>query len=440
MVNTQNALVDLLDTTEDVKKFFDDDFIEKNAEDIAKAADGDADAIDRLKNAALEKIVLNIELNDSQLTNEELLKRVQDLQTMLDGINPNIEIGATINDASFIDACNHMIESANLTKEQANAIFGQMGFQAHFATEEQPTTYSVPIYTTYVRSHKTRDEDTGLQETDWTPQQETMTIQTGTQVLTGEYATFAMSTSTPDGGGGIPKITGLTKKAGGSMSNYSSTNRGGNFSGKSRGKSGGGGGSGGSAKQPDTMDPVEKEIDRYHDVDIQLKQIKTDMDKLDKQKKKLFGADLIQNLNKQLSLLDKQIDKNNEKIGIARDEAAELRDKLSGKGVSFNADGTIANYAQAYAAQLNYVNSLIAQYNSMSAEAQEGFKETVDNAKESFDKFVDDMSRYDEVVTNLIPDLEADIQSAVDEKIDLQIEKFDMEIELRLDLAEAERD
>ena len=440
LVNTQNALVDLLDTTEDVKKFFDDDFIKENAEDIEKAADGDADAIDRLKNAALEKIVLNIELNDSQLTNEELLKRVQDLQTMLDGINPNIEIGATINDASFIDACNHMIESANLTKEQANAIFGQMGFQAHFATEEQPTTYSVPIYTTYVRSHKTRDEDTGLQETGWVPQQETMTVQTGTETLTGEYATFAMSTSTPDGGGGIPKITGLTKKAGGSMSNYSSANRGGNSSGKSGGKSGGGGGSGGSAKQPDTMDPVEKEIDRYHDVDIQLKQIKTDMDKLDKQKKKLFGADLIQNLNKQLSLLDKQIDKNNEKIGIARDEAAELRDKLSGKGVSFNADGTIANYAQVYAAQLNYVNSLIAQYNSMSAEAQEGFKETVDNAKESFDKFVDDMSRYDEVVTNLIPDLEADIQSAVDEKIDLQIEKFDMEIELRLDLAEAERD
>jgi hypothetical protein len=50
------------------------------------------------------------------------------------------------------------------------------------------------------------------------------------------------------------------------------------------------------------------------------------------------------------------------------------------------------------------------------------------------------MDRYDELITDMIPGLEKDIQSAIDEKIDLQIEKFDMEIEIRLDLAEAERD
>ena len=76
----------------------------------------------------------------------------------------------------------------------------------------------------------------------------------------------------------------------------------------------------------------------------------------------------------------------------------------------------------------------------MSAEAQEGFKDTVEQAKEDFDKFVENLDRYDDLITSEIPDLEADIQDAVDEKIDLQIEKFDMEIELRLDLAEAERD
>ena len=289
-----------------------------------------------------------------------------------------------------------------------------------------------------MRSHKTRDEDTGLKETGWIPQQETMTVQTGSQVLTGEYATFAMSTSTPDGGGGgVPTITGLTRKASGSMNNYSSNNKGGGSPAKS-GKSGGG--SGGRSKEPDKMDPLEKEIDRYHDVDVQLNLIDKDLDRLDKQKKKLFGQDLINNLNKRLNLLNKQIDVTNEKIRIARGETQELRDKLSGKGVSFNADGTIANYAQAYASQLNYVNSLINQYNSMSAEAQEGFKDTVEKAKENFDKFVENIDRYDELITDMIPGLEADIQEAVDEKIDLQIEKFDMEIELRLNMAEAERD
>ena len=238
-----------------------------------------------------------------------------------------------------------------------------------------------------------------------------------------------------------PKISGLTKKASGSMNNYSPSNKGGGKLGSGgKGKKGGGGGSGGSTKDPDKMDPLEKEADRYHDVDVQLDLIDKDLDKLDKQKKKLFGQDLINNLNKRLGLLNKQIDVTNEKIRIARGETQELRDKLSGKGVSFNADGTIANYAQAYASQLNYVNGLINQYNSMSAEAQEGFKDTVDKAKEDFDKFVDNIDRYDELITDMIPGLEADIQEAVDEKIDLQIEKFDMEIELRLNMAEAERD
>ena len=199
-------------------------------------------------------------------------------------------------------------------------------------------------------------------------------------------------------------------------------------------------GSGGSGKEADQMDYLEKEIDRYHDVDVQLELIGSNLDKLNKQKDKLFGQDLIDNLNKQLSLLNKQIDTSNEKLSIARNEASELQGKLNQYGVLFNADGTIANYAEAYASQLNYVNSLIAQYNNMSAEAQEGFKDTVEQAKENFDKFTDDIDRYDEVITNLIPDLESDIQSAIDEQIDLQIEKFDMEIEIRLDLAEAERD
>jgi preprotein translocase subunit YajC len=76
----------------------------------------------------------------------------------------------------------------------------------------------------------------------------------------------------------------------------------------------------------------------------------------------------------------------------------------------------------------------------MGAEAQEGFKDTVEKAKENFEKFVDNISRYDEVITDLIPGLAADIQEAIDEQIDIQIEEFDMEIEIRLDLAEAERD
>ena len=147
------------------------------------------------------------------------------------------------------------------------------------------------------------------------------------------------------------------------------------------------------------MDAIENERDRYHDVNIELKQIETELGRIQKQKDKLLGQDLIDNLNKQLNLLNKQMDKTNEKISIAKDEAGELRGKLSNKGVSFNNDGTIANYTQAYEAQLSYVNALVAKYNSMSAKEQEGFKETVEQAKKDFETFTDNMDRYNSRIT-----------------------------------------
>ena len=199
-----------------------------------------------------------------------------------------------------------------------------------------------------------------------------------------------------------------------------------------------GSGSGEKEKDPDKMDAIENEKDRYHDVNIELKQIETELGRIQKQKDKLLGQDLIDNLNKQLNLLNKQMDKTNEKISIAKDEAGELRSKLSSQGISFNNDGTIANYTQAYEAQLSYVNALVAKYNSMSAKEQEGFKETVEQAKKDFEAFTDNMEKYDELISDTIPGLQDEIQDAVDQQIEIQIEKFNMEIEIRLDLKEAE--
>ena len=199
-----------------------------------------------------------------------------------------------------------------------------------------------------------------------------------------------------------------------------------------------GSGSGEKEKDPDKMDAIENEKDRYHDVNIELKQIETELGRIQKQKDKLLGQDLIDNLNKQLNLLNKQMDKTNEKISIAKDEAGELRGKLSSQGVSFNSDETIANYTQAYEAQLSYVNALVAKYNSMSAKEQEGFKETVEQAKKDFETFTDNMEKYDELISDTIPGLQDEIQDAVDQQIEIQIEKFNMEIEIRLNLKEAE--
>lgn len=196
----------------------------------------------------------------------------------------------------------------------------------------------------------------------------------------------------------------------------------------------------GDKDDPDHMDYIEDELDIYHDINIILAQIETKLERLQKQEEKLFGKDLIENLNEQLDTLNEKIDATKKKLEIARGEANKLKDALAAQGVTFNEDGTIANYEQIYTLKLNAVNAMIEAYNNMSADEQEKYKEVVEAAQKDFEKFVEDIERYDEVITELIPELQDDIQAAIDEQIEIQIEKFDMEIEIRLDLAEAERE
>lgn len=103
----------------------------------------------------------------------------------------------------------------------------------------------------------------------------------------------------------------------------------------------------GSKKEPKKEEKIEDEKDRYHDINIELKQIENELKKVQDEQDNLVGSDLIANLQRQYNLLNKEIDATARKIGIAKGEQDELQAKLAGYGVNFNKDGTIANYAAA---------------------------------------------------------------------------------------------
>ena len=191
----------------------------------------------------------------------------------------------------------------------------------------------------------------------------------------------------------------------------------------------------------DHIDRLESELDLYHDINIELGRIDKQLSQLKDQQDKLLGQDLINNLNEQFILLQKQIEKTKDKINDMTDEANALKNDLGKKNVEFNEDGTIKNYTQAYNNALNYVNGLVDQYNTMTDKAsQEAFKGTVETAKEEFEQFEEDLKRYAEIIEEEIPDLNEDIQNAFNEQIEIRIEKFNTEIEIRLEMAQAERD
>ena len=195
----------------------------------------------------------------------------------------------------------------------------------------------------------------------------------------------------------------------------------------------------GSKSEPKHEDRLEDELDRYHDVNIELKKISNSLDVLDKDLENLVGQSKIDNLTEQFRLLNKEIKTTEEKIGIAKGEMSELQGKLAAQGMTFAADGTISNYAAAYTAQLNNVNAVIDRYNAMSATQQESYQGTLDNAKEQFEKFKENLERYDTLLTDEIPSLKADIQEAINKQIELKLDAFHQEIEIRLEMSEAER-
>lgn len=205
-------------------------------------------------------------------------------------------------------------------------------------------------------------------------------------------------------------------------------------------KSGGAGGSSSTSKKADQMENESGNLDIYHDVNIQLELIQKNLDKIQSQQSKFFGQKLIDNLNQQLALLNKQLDKTKEKLGIATSEALTYKNQLGSFGATFNSDGSIANYEQLYTQELNRLNNTINAYNAMSATQQESYKATVEAAKDRFNNVTGLISSYDTLLTNTIPTLEKEIQSIIDKQIEIQIKEFDMEIEISLNLKEAEKE
>ena len=201
-----------------------------------------------------------------------------------------------------------------------------------------------------------------------------------------------------------------------------------------------GGGSTSKGSKSKKESKIDDKKDRYHDVNIELKQIANELEKAKEEQDYLAGTELIENLQRQYNLLNKEIAKTAEKIGIARGEQEELQNELSGYGVTFNADGTIANYAEAWDNQLSYVNSIIDRYNELDDAGKEKYQDTLNKAKEDWEKFKESIDRYDTLITDDIPQLEADVRDALAQQIEIKLEAFEYKIEIQLDLADAERE
>ena len=435
----KDALADVFDVSKDAipREFIEDLANSKEGVNLlTQAANGNAKAIDELRNKYSTKIFTDIiDTNGLKGKKQELLDEFGDLQKKI----PKLKLGE-VDDEEFLKGCQDIIANAGMTAEQATQMFNSMGFDVQFETEQKPInkTGHEQVTETRIAGYTKVDNFDPLTGdkigTTNIPQLSTKTYPGAEYSYTDYIDAVAMSTD-----GKTPKIKSITKKGTGASNNYSSSNKGGS---KSPGGGGGKGKGGGSSSKPKKIDKTVEQSDRYHKVNTQIEKTSNNLDKLEQAEEKALGGDWVKNLTQQFQQLNNQIANYNEKLRIAQGEQSELRSELAKAGVAFNTDGTISNYNAAFDAQLKKLNDLEDQYNHLSAKQQEKWDEnkTLDKAKEDFSKFKENMDRYDELVSSFIPDLEKQIQEAIDQIVEKQIEKFNKGIDLRLDMAEAERD
>lgn len=291
----RGALSKVIDVEED---YISDSFVQEHMGEIAKAAEGDAEAIDSLRAAMANEIVLDVGA-DTGIAEEQLLNLSNNV---LSQIPDDLEIGATLDDAQFLEAANRLIAESGMTAEEAQAYFNSIGYEPTFETETQTVTHQVPL------EAKETTYSVGVNWKTLGSLPEFLgggsisvpypTIKSTTRNLT-EYDTVTEDIEVPAlSADGHPKIKSIKKTSSGAANNFSNRNSGGGSPGGGGGKGGGGGGGSSPKHSAKKAAKYESTQDRYGTIKAKIDKVERSLDHLSDATDKAFGAQAIRNIQK----------------------------------------------------------------------------------------------------------------------------------------------
>lgn len=460
-----NGMREALSKVIDVEEgYISDSFVQEHMDEIAKAAEGDAAAIDSLRAAMANEIVLNVGA-DTGIAEEQLLNLSNNV---LSQIPDDLQIGATLDDSQFLEAANRLIAESGMTAEEAQDYFNSIGYEPTFETETQTVTHQVPLEakeTTYSvgvnwKTLGSLPEFLG----GGTISVPYPTIKSTTRNLT-EYDTVTEDIEVPAlSADGHPKIKSIKKTSSGAANNYSKTNPGGTPPSSSGSKGGGGSSPKHSAKNAAKYDKI---ADRYGSIQSSIDKTSRAMDRYGSAQDSAFGAAKMRNIKKISQELIKQAHNYNELYKQAKkyygdknsgdyaDMLKEQQEAAKALGISLvdittNTDGFISNRTEIIA-QLD--ERLEAAYNAYKAEADafdkakstdEAWSERIDKLKENYedlkeevDEYIESMDQVDETAQKMAEAMEEAVQAIRDHFSNL-VAQSNLKLELRLAIDETD--
>lgn len=411
-----------------------DDFAEATmaSEDFKKALNGDVKALDRLKTAAADDIMINIVANQSTTeTPEQIKSRWDRLKADFEATDIT---APDVDQSQLLASFNEMIAAGSMTKEQIEAALAGLHVSANVKTTYVPQKVTVPQTIT-----EEAMVNAGMQEVmvpgpdgKWVPQNVMMkkkitrTYDAGTVEVDGVVPKYEIEGT--EGAGGI---TTAFAPAPSVTPSFNSTT-----SGVAQNSGGGGGGS--SSSPPEYNDEEYKnsadEKERYHVIKNQLEDLTSQYENISKAKDKAFGATRLANLNKEISAQKKLTQANKEYLSEIKKYLFDDKAAVKALGADIDENGTILNYDALIQKAVNDYNAAVDAFNSATTD-DEGAQKAFEAAQERYDQFMETISQYEETQDLYKEQMQQVLDDIMTEQ-SLLLERTQLEVELKINVSE----
>ena len=193
-----------------------------------------------------------------------------------------------------------------------------------------------------------------------------------------------------------------------------------------------------SSDEPDEEEYLEREEDLYRAINEELDDIEATLGRIEKTQDHSWGLSYKNTLEDQNELLKDQLELLEKKKDTYEDDLSTRRKQLEDQGVIFSEDGSVMTNAETRLNELyDEYNSMVDTYNSMTASQQEAYsstleaqKDTIDNIEDAIDDYESAYSEYNSVLDELL--------DTHYELIENEVNQFNADVEIHLELAEAE--
>lgn len=432
--DTKKAVADLLDVSSDglSDKFIED--LAKSKDKMAimeKAAKGDKEAIEKLRDLSFDDFVINLKIKGAKEKDVKKLKErfttLRDHLKKIEKDSKKIKIGDNLIDTkkikgqtkTYVDNLNEMIAKTKMSKEEVREAFKKMNYKVTFKKDRQTLYKKVPdtkVTHHKIKNYKPGSKTSGGEDIPATWDEETSTEvvkKGGWEKVTDEVGAQAIH---PADTKVVPEIETIKKMDTGGAAPPDTS-----------GSSSGGGGGGTKKHRSSTptnkekLEKVEKvekpekekfdkkQIDRYWQLNQTIGKLTNAINKLNKEYDYLYGNEKIKNLETQNKLLNKQYE-NYVKLGKEQaKERVEKQEQGSRKyGATFDEQGYLANDKKIAKKQIAKLDKAREKYNKDMKKAAEDEQkankiamERIKNKKENRIKKTDSQKTKNKKIKNI---------------------------------------